>query len=71
MKTRIREASGQIRFSWDREQAISHFLHPLHLESSRAIQIGSFLPANFHPLREVPCLLALRFKHGVNLKRGV
>jgi len=32
MKTRILEASGQMRFSWKKEQAISHFLHPLHLK---------------------------------------
>jgi membrane protein YqaA with SNARE-associated domain len=42
MNTVTLEASGHIRFSWKSEHAISHFLHPLHLESSRAIQIGSF-----------------------------
>jgi len=31
-----------MRFSWKSEHAISHFLHPLHLESSLAIHIGSF-----------------------------
>jgi hypothetical protein len=36
------EASGHMRFSWKSEQAISHFRHPLHFESSLAIQIGSF-----------------------------
>jgi hypothetical protein len=43
MKTVIRDAVGHTRFSWYSEQAISHFLHPLHFESSRAIQMGSFL----------------------------
>jgi len=42
MKTLIIEASGHMRFSWESEHVISHFLHPLHLESSLAIQIGSF-----------------------------
>ena len=42
MKTLIIDASGHICFSWKSEHAISHFLHPLHLESSLAIQIGSF-----------------------------
>ena len=42
MKTRILDASGQMRFSWVNESAISHFLHPLHLESALAIHIGSF-----------------------------
>jgi hypothetical protein len=41
MKTRTIEASGHMRFSWKSEQAISHLRHPLHLESSLAIQIGS------------------------------
>jgi hypothetical protein len=40
------DASGQTRFSWKSEHAISHFLHPLHLDSSLAIQMGSFLDAN-------------------------
>jgi hypothetical protein len=42
MKMVILDAVGQMRFSWYNEHAISHFLHPLHFESSRAIQIGSF-----------------------------
>jgi len=46
MKTLTLEASGHMRFSWASEHAISHFLHPLHLESSLAIQIGSFLADN-------------------------
>jgi hypothetical protein len=43
MKTLILDASGHIRFSWKSEHAISHLRHPLHFESSLAIQIGSFL----------------------------
>jgi hypothetical protein len=50
MKTLTLEASGHMRFSWVSEHAISHFLHPLHLESSLAIQIGSFLTGNFRLL---------------------
>lgn len=49
IKTLILEASGHMRFSWKSEQAISHFLQPLHLDSSLAIQIGSFLVVNFKP----------------------
>jgi hypothetical protein len=41
MKTLIIDASGHICFSWKSEHAISHFLQPLHLASSLAIQIGS------------------------------
>jgi hypothetical protein len=43
MKTLMREASGHIRFSWKSEHATSHFLQPLHFDSSLAIQTGSFL----------------------------
>jgi hypothetical protein len=50
MKTLTLEASGHMRFSWESEQAISHFLHPLHLDRSLAIQMGSFLVGNFAPL---------------------
>jgi membrane protein YqaA with SNARE-associated domain len=46
MKTLILDASGHMRFSWKSEHAISHFLHPLHFESSLAIQIGSFFFVN-------------------------
>jgi len=42
MKTLILDASGHMLFSWKSEQAISHFLQPLHFERSRAIQIGPF-----------------------------
>jgi hypothetical protein len=45
IKTLILEASGQMRFSWKSEQAISHFLQPLHLERSRAIHNGVFSEA--------------------------
>jgi len=41
MKTLILEASGHMRSSWKREHAISHFLHPLHLDRSLAIHMGS------------------------------
>jgi hypothetical protein len=51
MNTLIIEASGQTRFSWKSEHAISHFLHPLHLDSSLATQIGSFLGVNCKPLK--------------------
>jgi len=51
MKTLILEASGHMRFSWKSEQAISHFLHPLHFEKSLAIHIGSFFIVNFNPSR--------------------
>jgi hypothetical protein len=47
MKTLILEASGHMRFSWKSEHAISHFLQPLHLDKSLAIQIGSFFVGNF------------------------
>jgi hypothetical protein len=47
MNTLILEASGHMRFSWASEQAISHFLQALHLESSLAIQIGCFFFANY------------------------
>jgi hypothetical protein len=53
MKTLIIEASGQTRFSWKSEHAISHFLHPLHLDSSLAIQIGSILRVNCEPLKRL------------------
>ncbi|MFB3889832.1 MAG: hypothetical protein ACE14S_10110 [Candidatus Bathyarchaeia archaeon] len=48
MKTRTRDASGQILFSWLSEQAISHFRHPLHLEKSLAIQTRLLSSANLH-----------------------
>jgi hypothetical protein len=47
MKTLILDASGHMRFSWKSEQAISHFLQPLHLAKSLAIQIASFFVGNF------------------------
>jgi hypothetical protein len=45
------EASGQMRFSWESEQAISHLRQPLHFVNSRAIQIGSFFLFNSFALR--------------------
>jgi hypothetical protein len=42
MKTLILDASGQMRFSWESEHAISHFLQPLHRERSLAIQTSFF-----------------------------
>jgi hypothetical protein len=60
MKTLILEASGHIRFSWKSEHAISHFLQPLHLDKSLAIQIGSFFVGNFwHPSKH--CRFSLGF----------
>jgi hypothetical protein len=54
MKTLILDASGHIWFSWKSEHAISHFLQPLHLESSLAIQIGSFFFfGNRRPLKNL------------------
>jgi len=53
MNTLIIEASGQTRFSWKSEHATSHFLHPLHLDNSLAIQIGSLLGANREPLKRL------------------
>lgn len=53
MKTLIIDASGQTRFSWKSEHSISHFLHPLHLDSSLAIQIGSLLGVNCEPLKRL------------------
>ena len=49
MKTLILEVSGHMRFSWESEHVISHFLHPLHFEKSLATHIGSFFVANFNP----------------------
>jgi hypothetical protein len=46
MKTLTLDASGHIRFSCASEHAISHFLQPLHFDSSRAIQIASVLVGN-------------------------
>jgi len=51
MKTLIIEASGHTQFSWNNEHAISHFLHPLHFESSLAIQIGSVFFVNSEILK--------------------
>jgi hypothetical protein len=53
MKTLIIDASGQTQSSWKSEHAISHFLHPLHLDSSLAIQIGSLLGVNYEPLKRL------------------
>jgi hypothetical protein len=50
MKTLILEASGHMRFSWEREHAISHFLQPLHFAKSLAIHMGSFFVGKLsHP----------------------
>jgi hypothetical protein len=64
MNILILEASGHIRFSWESEHAISHFRHPLHFESSLAIQIGCFLAANSKPSQKIVEMFvnALRFK---------
>ncbi len=60
MKTLTIEASGHMRFSWKSEQAISHLRHPLHLESSLAIQIGSFFFfANLEALKTLQNLFLL------------
>jgi hypothetical protein len=53
MKILILEASGHMRFSWKSEHAISHFLQPLHFESSLAIQIGSFFVGKLKALLNV------------------
>jgi hypothetical protein len=53
MKTLILEASGHMRFSWKSEHAISHFLQPLHLDKSLAIQIGSFFVGKFQHSQNV------------------
>jgi hypothetical protein len=69
MKTVILDAVGQMRFSWYNEQAISHFLHPLHFESSRAIQIGSFF--RFKRLTSQKyCGFFVRFLFDLNVMGG-
>jgi hypothetical protein len=66
MKTLMREASGHMRFSWKSEQAISHFLQPLHFERSRAIHISRFSsgakPLQLSPKHETLILALGKFK---------
>jgi hypothetical protein len=69
MNTLILDASGHMLFSWKSEHAISHFLHPLHFESSRAIQIGSFLFfANLNPLKTCEFCLNVCFNLNMMLR---
>jgi len=70
MKTLILEASGHICFSWKSEQAISHFRHPLHFESSLAIHIGSFFFAIPKPLEMIGISLGVYFDLSVMFVNG-
>ena len=61
-----------MRFSWKSEHAISHFLQPLHLDKSLAIQIGSFLVVNSKPSKKIVEMFVntLRFKCDAYLNSG-